>query len=189
MASYSSSNVGRHAAPGPAAMTTIGALLGTKDGLFGRKFRLQGGVYGGVKALTPSLNEVLLPDVSFITCPLYSPDTPLCSAFFRGTRVRGMATVSEKGRVPASGSREGVSLAAAAEQAEGVVAEALEQAKEVLSGSSTGEMVAVAPGVGTIHGLLAGGRSTDFATWLLKRAFHFVATITRIALTPPLAEG
>lgn len=185
-------------------MTTIGALLGTKDGLFGRKFRLQGGVYGGVKALTPSLNEVLLADVSFITCPLYSPDTPLCSAFFRGTRVRGMATVSEKGRVQASGSwksLKGVSLAAAAEQAERVVAEALEQAKGgplaaveeqaegVLSGSSTGEMVAVAPGVGTIHGLLAGGRSTDFATWLLKRAFHFVATITRIALTPPLAEG
>lgn len=41
----------------------------------------------------------------------------------------------------------------------------------------------------TIYSIVAGGRSTDFATWILKRAFHFVATITRIALTPPLAEG
>lgn len=47
----------------------------------------------------------------------------------------------------------------------------------------------VAPGSGTIYSIVAGGRSTDFATWILKRAFHFMATITRIALTPPLAEG
>lgn len=78
MASYSSSNVGRDAAPEPEATTTTGALLGTKDGFLGRRFRLQGGVYGSTH-----LNEVFFPAVSFISRPLYSPYTPLCAAFFR----------------------------------------------------------------------------------------------------------
>jgi hypothetical protein len=70
-----------------------------------------------------------------------------------------------------------VQLSTAAEQAKSVLGEAAQLAN--MGG----------PNLGAIQEIFAGGRSTDFATWILKRAFHFVATVTRIALTPPLAEG
>jgi hypothetical protein len=40
-----------------------------------------------------------------------------------------------------------------------------------------------------VRAALTGGTSVDLAAWMLKRAFHFAATVTRIILTPPLAEG